>query len=29
MMAFGARGLGVFAAPRVLEDEIRAQSACR
>ena len=24
MMAFGARGLGVFAAPRVLEDEIRA-----
>ena len=25
MKAFGARGFGVFAAPRVLEDEIRAQ----
>ncbi|WP_242343258.1 transcriptional activator NhaR [Anaeromyxobacter terrae] len=25
MMAFGARGLGVFAAPRVLEEEIRAE----
>jgi LysR family transcriptional activator of nhaA len=25
MMAFGGRGLGVFPAPRVLEDEIRAQ----
>jgi LysR family transcriptional activator of nhaA len=25
MQAFGARGLGVFPAPRVLEDEIRAQ----
>jgi LysR family transcriptional activator of nhaA len=27
MMAFGARGLGVFAAPRVLEEEIRTQFA--
>lgn len=25
MMAFGARGLGVFAAPRVLEEEVRSQ----
>jgi LysR family transcriptional activator of nhaA len=25
MMAFGSRGLGVFPAPRVLEDEIKAQ----
>jgi LysR family transcriptional regulator, transcriptional activator of nhaA len=25
MKAFGARGLGVFAAPRVLEDDVRAQ----
>ena len=25
MMAFGARGLGVFAAPRVLEEEVRTQ----
>ena len=25
MMAFGARGLGVFAAPRVLEEEIRSE----
>jgi LysR family transcriptional activator of nhaA len=25
MMAFGARGSGVFAVPRVLEDDVRAQ----